>query len=366
MTALPPSVARAWVDVDLSALLANARALAAHARRSLLPMVKANGYGLGAVAVARALEAVAPWGYGVATLEEGEALRQAGIRRPVLVFTPMQPVQVPALRALDLRPVVGDDAALAAWLAAGDAPFHLEIDSGMGRSGFAWDDAAGLAAAAGRLALATGWEGVFTHFHSTERAPQTMREQGARFEQALARLGRRPALVHTANSAGAFTEPAAPGDLVRSGIFLYGGATLGPASAPVHPRPVARLQARVVAVRRVAPGATVGYDATWTATRPATIATLSIGYADGVLRSLGNRGVVELEGHVLPIVGRVSMDLTTVAVPDAVPVAPGAVATVWGGRVTLEAQALAAGTIAYELLTALGPRVERRHHGGAA
>lgn len=356
MTRTEATGARAWVDVDLSALQANARTVTARSGARLLPMVKANGYGLGAVPVARALEAVDPWGYGVATPEEGAELRAAGVERPIVVFTPLLPAWCDACLAARLTPVVGDVEALAAWRPTG-RPFHLEIDTGMGRAGVRWDDAAALEAMRTALRNGAACEGVFTHCHSADVAPATCDAQWERFLAVLGSLPARPPLVHAANSAAALRGARMAGDLVRPGIFLYGGDA-GEAALPV-----AALRARVVAVRRVPAGATVSYGATWTAARPTTIATLGVGYADGVLRSLSNRGRVELAGDVRPVAGRVTMDMTMVDMGDT-PVAIGDVATLFGGRVTLEAQAAAAGTISYELLTALDRRVERRYSGG--
>lgn len=359
---LTPDTARAWVDVDLGALAANARALAALTGVRLLPMVKANGYGLGADAVARALEPLEPWGYGVASVEEGAALRAAGIVRPILVVTPLLAESVGAHLAHDLRPTVGDPRALDAWCAASTRPFHLEVDTGMGRAGLRWDDRATLTAVAGRLVAAPGWEGAFTHFHSADSDPPSASVQWERFQGVLAAMPRRPALVHAANSAASLHGRAYAGDLIRPGIFLYGGRAGGQA-----PASVATLRARVVAVRRIGAGATVSYGATWRAPRPTTIATLAIGYADGFLRSARDGAAaarwIELNGALVPVVGRVTMDMTMVDVGDAQP-APGDVATVYGGRVSLDQQAAAAGTIAYELLTALGARVPRRYREG--
>ncbi len=166
-----PETARAWVDVDLRALVANARTLVGLTGTRLLPMVKANGYGLGAVAVARALESLDPWGYGVASVEEGAALRAAGIARPVLVVSPLLPDAIDAHLAHDLRPTIGDLPALAAWCRRGARPFHVEIDTGMSRAGLRWDDAPALVAAAALLREAEGWEGLFTHFHSADTDP---------------------------------------------------------------------------------------------------------------------------------------------------------------------------------------------------
>jgi alanine racemase len=351
MTSIADPTERAWAEIDLTALVANARTMATVSGARLLPMVKANGYGLGAVACVGALESVDPWGYGVATVEEGALLRASGITRPVLVFTPLTPGLVRQHVAHDLRPVIGDEPGLRAWLAAGSRPFHVEVDTGMSRTGFRWD-----ADPSWRelLSAASGFEGVFTHFHSPETDPASVVRQWERFQETLQSLAVRPALVHAANSAAALASRAYAGDLVRPGIFLYGGEAGG-----LVPKPVVRLRARVVAVRTVRAGETVSYGGEWTAPRDTRVATIGIGYADGILRSLGNRGRVELQGRSVPIVGRVTMDFVMVAVED--PCEVGQVATLFGGLVSLDEQAGYAGTIAYELLTALGPRVSRRY-----
>ncbi len=348
--------ARAWVEIDLGALVANARAVQSACGARLLPMVKANGYGLGATAVARALEAVDPWGFGVATPEEGVSLRRSGIVRPILMASPLTNPEIDVCLAADLRPAIGDLEALRAWCARSARPFHVEIDTGMGRAGFRWDDRDTLTALRGLLEQVPGWEGLFTHFHSADSDPGSIECQWQRLEQVLAILPRRPPLVHAANSAAALRGKQYAGDMARPGIFLYGGAAGGAA-----PRPVARLRARVIAVRELAAGDTVSYGATWRATGTVTIATLGLGYADGFLRAAEvsgqRRRAVELGGREVPVVGRVTLDMTMVAADG--PVAIGDVATVFGGSVSLDSQAAAAGTIAYELLTALGPRVPR-------
>jgi alanine racemase len=353
-----PDTARAWVDVDLGALTANARTLSALTGSRLLPMVKANGYGLGAIPVVRALEPLDPWGYGVASVEEGAALRTAGVSRPILVTSPLLPDAIGDHLTHGLRPSLGDQAALRAWCSRSERPFHVEIDTGMGRAGFRWSDASALAAAGALLREAPGWEGIYTHFHSAESDPASAALQWERFLGVVAALPRSAPLVHAANSAGALCGRAYAGDLIRPGIFLYGGHAGGRA-----PLPVATLRARVVAVRRVDAGDPVSYGATWRASRGTTIATLALGYADGfprAARAPAPPRLVELGDALVPVVGRVTMDMTMVDAGDA-PVAPGDIATIFGGRISLDAQATAAGTIAYELLTALGGRVPRRY-----
>jgi len=350
-----PDTARAWVDVDLDSLVRNARSYAARVGVPLLPMVKANGYGLGAVAVSRALAEINPWGYGVATVDEARELHVNGITAPIVIFTPLMPTMIEYVTAVAARPVIGDLEALRAWLERGSGPFHLEIDTGMARSGIRWDDVAMLAQARDLLADAADWEGVFTHFHSAETDPPTTGTQWRRLQDAIAALGRRPPLVHAANSAAGAVGTTYSGDLARPGIHLFGGQVAG-----LDPIRVAALRARVVAIRRLAAGESVSYDATWCAPGATTIATLGVGYADGVSRRHSNGGAVELLGHRLRIVGRVTMDQLMVDVGE-LPVSVGDVATLFGGIVTLNEAAALAGTISYELLTALGSRLPRRY-----
>lgn len=364
MTAsIQPPDTRAWLEVDLAALVANARTLSAAAGVPLLPMVKANGYGLGAVACARALETVDPWGFGVATVPEAEELRGAGIARPIIVFTPwIAGVEGSESRVSGVRRVIGDVRDLEAWIGANSQlstldsdKFHLEIDTGMSRAGIRYDDTTALDRVAELLASAKGWEGVFTHFHSADTDAAATTTQWERFQGALARLKRRPPLIHAANSGGILRSQEYAGAMVRPGIFLYGGEVGEWASSP---RRVAALKARVVGVRSLGAGETVSYAATWKADRPTEVATLACGYADGLLRSGSNALRVEVNGSVVPVVGRVTMDMTMVAVAKGT-VRPGDVATIFGGKVSLADHAAALGTNAYEALTAIGPRVPR-------
>ena len=348
---------RAWVEVDLGALIENARAVARAAGTRLLPMVKANAYGVGAVAVSKALESLEPWGYGVATVEEGAELRAAGITRPVVVFMPGQVDLFDHYDQFRLTPVLGDVASIPEWTARGERAFHLEIDTGMGRSGVRWDEIERV-----RGALDTPYfEGCYTQFHSADRADGSADRQRERFLEAVGRLPRRPLLLHVANSAAALRDRRFAFDLVRPGVFLYGGA---PGPGLPAPRPVVTLRARVLSVRRVAAGESVSYSALWTAPRDTTVATLGIGYADGVRRSLGmdGRAAVLLRGKRCPVIGAVTMDMAMVETGDA-PVAVGDIATLIGaadgGRITLEEYATWSGELQREVLTSLGPRLPR-------
>lgn len=343
---------RAWVEVDLDALVRNATRFQAAMGAPLLPMVKADAYGLGAEAVARALEPLEPWGYGLATVEEAAVLRRSGITRPLLLCTPLYPQVIHGCITWGVRPSIGSVAMLEAWQEAGGGPFHLAVDTGMSRSGVPWHDADSWAILARQLEGVATFEGAYTHFHSADSDPASCQVQMERFRSCLALLPGRPGMVHAASTAA----PAQYGlDLARPGIFLYGGHAPG-----LDAEPVVRVEARVVSTRRVRPGDTVSYGATWTATRATTIATVALGYADGLPLGLSNRGAFELRGEACPIAGRVTMDLTMVDAGD-LDIQVGDIATFIGGGRALAAQAEAAGTSAYQLLTALGPRLPRHY-----
>jgi alanine racemase len=365
--------ARAWVEVRLDALRANFEAVrsAVGPGCAVIPMVKADGYGLGALRVVRALDGLGPWGYGVATAEEGVALRQSGVRRPILVCGPMPPAAGGAAADAGLIATVSDLGALERWLeAAGGRPleFHAEVDTGMGRSGFDWRESADWAAqvrevAGGRLR----WSGAYTHFHSADAGDATPTlTQWKRFQDAIAQfpVSREDLLIHASNSAAAIRWPELAADAVRPGIFLYGGrAAEAGVETRAAPRAVAAVRARIVRIREVPPGSTVGYGATHRAHAWERWATLSIGYGDGVPRSLGNVGEAIVRGRRVRMVGRISMDMTVVditAVPDA---GVGDVATVLGRdhdeEITVDEVADRAGTISYEILTRLTRRLPR-------
>jgi alanine racemase len=347
---------RAWVEVSLANLVANARTVSERAGGSaLLPMVKADGYGLGARRVVAALDALDPWGFGVATIEEGIELRAAGVNRPIVVFTPARTEQLPHYREHQLQAVLDDVDTAATW----DVPYHLEIDTGMGRAGVRWDSPR-LRAVAGPAAPNPP-EGAFTHFHSADEKPDSVELQWKRLHEALSQFPVRPPLVHAANSAGVWRVGAAL-DLVRPGIFLYGGRVGN--DLPV-PAPVATVRARIVSLRRLEPGDTVSYGAEWSATEATWVATLGIGYADGVLRSVQNRAAVLARGKRYPVVGRVTMDMIVV---DLGPLGNkehslGEVVTVIGRdgqeEITVDEYADWAGTISYEILVGLGNRLRR-------
>ena len=348
---------RAWVEIDLGALCRNGAAVAARAGVPLLPMVKADGYGLGGLRAALALDALEPWGFGVATVTEGDELRRGGITRPIVVFTPILRTEIDALRRADLTPALGDPAVIESWARTGRA-WHLQIDTGMARAGMRWD-----AIASHRELLArTKPDGVFTHFHSAELNDASRDEQERRFDVALAALPARPSLMHAEN--GPAVERRAPSrwSLCRPGIFLYGVA--GFDGGPLVPEPVASVRARIVELRTIGDGESVSYGATWRATGERRIATVPVGYADGYRRSLSSRGVALLAGRRIPVAGRVTMDMTMFDVTGA-DAALGDLVTLLGrdGGDTITVRELAAWCelSPYELLTGLGQRLPRRY-----
>jgi alanine racemase len=350
---------RAWVDVDLGALQRNGAAIAAHAGVPLLPMVKADAYGLGAARIARVLEELDPWGFGVATVREGDELRRLGITRPIVLFTPVVPPELDAVRRARLRPALESRESIQRWAVTRE-PWHLSIDTGMSRSGVRWTEVADLR---DLLELAPP-EGAFTHFHSAEIDDDSQAVQERRFAEALAALPVRPMVVHTENGAAAARSDGSPWDVVRPGIFLYGVG--GGAGARITPEPVAAVRARVVATRWLEDGETVSYLATYRARGRRRIATLPLGYADGYRRSLSNRATVLVNGRRAPVAGLVTMDMTMIDVTD-VTCEVGDVVTLLGrdGDDVIEVAELAeASSLSpYEILTGLRQRLPRRYVG---
>jgi alanine racemase len=369
---------RAWIEVDLDALRANYDTVRREAGGAgVIPMVKADAYGLGAERVVRALEPRDPWGYGVATAGEGAELRSLGVERPVLVLGPLPAGDVGLAADSGLTASISSLDGLDAWAAvadrvAGPLDFHVEVDTGMGRSGFDWRGVRDWAdAVRARLSESVRWSGVFTHFHSAdEAAADETARQWERFRDTLVQLpmAREDLVVHAANSAAALRWPEYRLDGVRPGIFLFGGHPAPGLSDVPEPQPVAAVRARLGLVREVAPGSTVGYGATHVASSTERWGTLTIGYGDGLPRALGNRGWALVRGRKVPIIGRVSMDLTTVLLDDVPDARPGDVATLIGRdgdeRITVDEVATQVGTIAYEILTGLGTRMPRIYMSG--
>ncbi len=345
---------RAWVEVDLGALKHNARLMADRAQVPLVPMIKADAYGLGAVAVARALESLHPWGYGVATLEEGEELRAAGIDRHILVLTPILPWDFDGVRAARLTPVLGEPAAISQWHGGGGGAWHLGIDTGMHRAGLPWWRIAEVLPVVGEHPP----EGACTHFHSADQNDGTIQLQQQRFREAIDALPRRPRFLHAENSPGVERQSPSPWDLARPGVFLYGVG--GADGSAVLPAPVASIRGRIVSLRDVPDGETVSYAATYRAHGRRRIATVALGYADGYRRALSNRGTALVHGRRVAVAGLVTMDMTMLDVTD-VECNVGDVATLLGqdGDELLDVNEVArtADMSPYEFLTGLRQRL---------
>ena len=319
-------------------------------------MVKADAYGLGAIPVARALEALDPWGFGVATIAEGAELRAAGIRRPIVVFSPLWGSDLDDCATHELTPALGHRDAIERWSTARAGSWHLAIDTGMSRAGIQWNEIESIRDLLERAPP----EGAFTHFHSAERNDGSRARQEARFVGAIERLPARPRLLHAENSAACERATPSRWDLVRPGIFLYGVGS-GP-GARLAPEPVVSIRARITELRWLENGETVSYSATYRAVGRRRVATLPAGYADGYRRSLSNRGSALVGGRRVCVAGLVTMDMTMLDVTD-IPCAVGDVATLLGAdgdqRLTVADLALAGDLSPYEVLTGLRGRMER-------
>ncbi len=344
---------RAEARVDTGAIERNCARLAALA--PLCAVVKANGYGHGAVEAARAAQRGGASWLAVATAGEAAELRAAGVEGPLLVMGALSPDE--------LRIALDADADIVAWreefVAAlpHDARIHVKLDTGMGRLGTRDPtEATRVASAAGdRLA------GAMTHFATADDDPEFMAKQLERFLPWADSLG---VMRHAANSAGALREPAARLDLIRCGIAIYGMDPFHRDPAEQGLEPALELVSYVAEVKRARAGESVGYGRRFVAERDTWMATIPIGYGDGVRRGLTNRADVLVGGRRVPLAGTVSMDNITVDLGDD-PVERGTEAVLLGSRgserILAEDWARALGTINYEITCGLSSRVPRRH-----
>jgi alanine racemase len=381
-----------WAEVSLNALRQNLEAIRAYVnpttekretRRGILSIVKGNGYGHGGPEVSKALERFGSDWFGVASAGEGLELRKAGVRKPILVLGGFWPGEEKNLVEHNLTPAIHRCEHLTLFNAAvakarkRHVAIHLKINSGMNRLGLAPSD---MDCFANQLAKCKHLElgGTFTHLASSEVLTDTpigrqTAEQLQRFYGAIDRLralGVYPGTVHIANSAATAARPETWADMVRPGALLYG---YHPGFDPMERRfefeaklplrPVMSLRARLLNVRSVPRGASVGYDGSWVAERPSRVAIMAAGYGDGIHRSLGNRGTVAIRSYIAPIIGIVSMDVTMLDVTDIPDVAIGDIATVYGtdGDNVYPANVVARsiGTVTSDLISGVGSRVKR-------
>jgi alanine racemase len=343
----------AVIDINLAALGANLRAMRSQAPRAqVAAVVKADAYGLGLAGV---LPTLACDSYFVARLCEGISLRALAPRARIFVFDGVQDDTVAALIAHKLIPVLGSLDDIARWQLARGGEAALQVDTGMNRLGLPSHELAVLAGEAQTRLQGITLALVMSHLACSDEPDSPMNAvQLARFGAALAQLP--PAPASLAASGGIFLGADYHFDMVRPGIGLYGG---NPHPGHANPmQPVVRLAAPILQLRPIAPGETVGYGGSFTADRPMTIATIALGYADGVLRAASGRARSMIHGRVVPIVGWVSMDLITLDVTG-LDAGVGDMAELFGPALPLDEAAAAWGTISYELLTGLSRRIPR-------
>ncbi|MFI5346309.1 MAG: alanine racemase [Elusimicrobiota bacterium] len=355
-----------WAEVDTAAIERNLRRIRAKMAPGVKIMfvVKGNAYGHDAALCARAAQRSrsADW-LGVSSVEEGVALRDAGVRLPILVLGSLYPFEsVLAAVAHDLTPAVASLESARRLVEVAQklqrrVDCHVKVDTGMGRIGAGPEAALGIVRYLSRL-KAVRVQGIYTHLADAENGAQFTALQLKRFRSVIAvltREGIRPPLVHAANSAGALKRPGSRFDLVRPGLAAYG----------LYPgfEPALTLKSKIIFLKTVPKDTPISYGGTWRARRPSRVATLPIGYADGYARALSNKASVLVGGRRCPVVGRVTMDQTMIDVTSVPSTRVGDDAVLIGrqGRAEIGATELArlCGTIPYETATAISARVPR-------
>lgn len=346
---MTPRMATGRLSIDLSAIVANWQALSALARVDSAPVVKADAYGLGIAPVARALANAGARTFFVAYAEEGQALRRAlGPGPQINVLSGHMDGDARAIGEASLTPMLNSVDQLMRHLESlPGQPFGIQLDTGMNRLGMEWSEWAAVA----EIALAQAPVLLMSHLACADEADHPMNAyQLDLFRQMTDGLNVPRSLAATG---GILLGPDYHFDLVRPGVGLFGGLPFE------HARPVVRLDLPVIQFRDLQPGEVAGYGNTWQATRPSRLATVSAGYADGILRSASHKLTLWHGDTPIPAVGRVSMDLIIADVTDLAE-DPQAL-TLLGPQQTVDQLAQAAGTIGYEVLTSLGPRYARSH-----
>jgi alanine racemase len=372
---IPSYPYRSWVEVSLRRIAENFQSIRALVgdQVEVMPVVKADAYRHGAVEVSNTLQAEGARWLAVSNTDEGIALRDSGIRTRILVMADFLPFSREALLAYQLTPVIHslDDLKALNQLAARREQriaYHLKVDSGMGRLGVRPDQKIAEAILAAKYVTL---EGLMTHFASSGnyQSPQT-EEQLATFEQVLSlceKAALHPAFVHLSSTIPiAYSRRNAWRGMVRPGHAIYGYVSPARGHAPARKldvRPALAWRATVLSVKDVPAGTQVGYGGMFKTQAPTRLAILAAGYADGIPHRLSNKGQVIVAGKLAPMVGAVSMDLSTIDVTDCSPVKPGDAVTLLGteGNVSIDAQEMArlAGTISYSVLCGIHARVKR-------
>jgi len=366
-----------WVEVDLNRLESNFLALRKLLPRSvkIMAVLKADAYGHGAVPVALRLQQLGVDSLAVAILEEALVLRKARVNCPLLLLNGFWPGQEGDIVQHELTPVIFrldmlSSLEQAAAQVGQRVLYHLEVNTGISRLGVEWEEAAALVTRQAQ----SPWmhcEGVFTHFSVAENlqdgSTATQMEHFMRFLAAAGEGGWQSPMRHAANSAGILNFRQSWMDGVRPGLVVFGVNPLPVPQSLLELAPVLSFKTQVMQVRTVRPGCSIGYGNSFTASRDSRIATLSVGYADGLMRALSNCGHVLIRGQRLPIVGKISMDLTLVDATEAGQTEVGDEVVLIGkqGNLEIRIEELAglAQTIPYEILTRIGARVPRVYLG---
>ena len=349
-----------WAEVDLDALHSNTlKILNKVAPGRILAVVKADGYGHGALAIARELAKTGVAYFGTATVEEAIEIRDAGIKTPLVVLGAMTPEQLPILNQYDFYPSVHTlnfYEALSAYV-RNHRPIdvHLKVDTGMGRLGMSEEEAARILQ---NKAKGIRIQGLFTHFACADIPnDETMHAQIDRFNSFLQSFGSGVPDIHAANSAAILNYPESHYNLVRPGLLLYGLSPMDDATSDLHP--VLSIKSKIISLRQICSGQSIGYGRTFVAKRDTRIATVPIGYSDGLRRRLSNKLQVEVRGKLCPIVGNISMDLCMLDITDLPEVDLYDTVTFLGSGITAWDWARLLDSIPWEILCLIGARVPR-------
>lgn len=364
--------------VDLDIFRANLKEIRRWVEnRQVILAVKANAYGHGVVPICREASYAGISHFGVATVSEGVAIRRAGIEGEIIILTPATLGQIEAIVEYDLHPNVVNETFAHALSVEGErqgkpVACNIEIDTGMGRTGFWYQDAVGDIVQIARLPGLT-ISGIFSHFPVADSVRKNDIEftkiQLTRFAsiiQELKRLGIDPTLVHFSNSAGIISHPVY-GNGVRPGLLAYGLYPSQDMEKSVKVKPVMSMTSKVVQLREYPPGTSISYGRTYTTRSREKISVIRAGYGDGLRRALSNRGFVLIKGKRYPIVGRVCMDMTMADVTGGPVELDDKVVILGednGGSITAEDHAIWAGTLNYEILTGISERVKRLYKKG--
>lgn len=366
---------RTWAEIHLDRLEHNYRALRALAPNSKFTgLVKANAYGHGAIPVAKKLEALGADYLAVACIDEAIDLREAGIAMPILILGNTDPAYTRELIGYDLTQTVYD-AALAqrfsdrAGKLGKTLRCHMKVDTGMSRLGILCEEGCGsIDTLEGMYRLPNlAWEGIFMHFADADTCPAYSHMQSQRFRGVLSALEERGItfpIRHCCAGAATILYPEMHLDMIRPGIPLYGLYPDPSTHGKIELQPVMELKTHIISLKWLPAGTCVSYGRTYTLERDSLVAVVPVGYADGLHRTLSSRMEMLVRGKRVPQVGRICMDMCMLDVTDVPGAAPGDTVTIFGDGVPLQTLADTAGTITYELMCAVAPRVPRIYLDG--